>query len=378
MHWKSGMYVGRVFVGALAVALFCSISVLAQQLLGATWDLGPRRFVTDAATAAGPLTVRAMGSADLGSFSFVESVGGVSFEQVATPDASQDGQPVSLSYDPSLPDGNRLVVHIGSNTLRTYLPDWELRPIANFANSEYAAVVSLFGKGPDEKRYYYIQYHSAFKDTLLGMRLLQADIMFMSLGENWRLPRYNGELVLGLGEWPPPSNAPVKAARRISDILRGQEFRSWVLTDIDQHPTFGNNQGALSFSVQPYYYFWRLDEAKAKATLTVHDSLINEYNDLLNKYKTDVAKYNSMVESYNSTAKETRIDLEAKLDSLNIEIDNEGKKLDELKAKIDASLPPINAMTDLTSSMAAADRSIAAYNPDVYVAYQPVDEVGFG
>lgn len=76
-----------------------------------------------------------------------------------------------------------------------------------------------------------------------------------------------------------------------------------------------------------------------------------------------------MVESYNSTAKETRMDLEAKLDSLNIEIDNEGKKLDELKAKIDASLPPINAMTDLTSSMAAADRSIAAYNPDVYVAY---------
>jgi hypothetical protein len=74
-----------------------------------------------------------------------------------------------------------------------------LIPIVNYANSDYNAVVSLFGEKTTEDTYD-IVYHPAFENTLLGIRLLQADIIFFDLGETWQLPKLEGQTILGAGE----------------------------------------------------------------------------------------------------------------------------------------------------------------------------------
>src|SRR5688572_15197421 len=130
------------FLGLALVAFLASI-VDGTGAFGQTWELGTKRFTTNAAVAAPPLRIRSAGRQDLGSYRFVGRVGGVSFEAIALPDASLVGQPIELSYDPAKPDGSRLVVRIGSQTLRASIPDWQLKPIVAFASSEYSAVVSL-------------------------------------------------------------------------------------------------------------------------------------------------------------------------------------------------------------------------------------------
>jgi hypothetical protein len=189
------------FSRAVALALVAGLFLLGPiaSAVAQEWNLGSKRFLTNAAVAAAPLRIVSTGYSDLSTFRFVGRVGGVSFIAVAQPDHTATGKSIDLAYDPALPDGSRLVVRVDSKALRTSIPDWQLRPIVEFAASEFNAVVSLFGEGPEGENYYYIQYHDAMKDTLMGMRLLHADILFIALDEHWRLPRYGGKVVLGAG-----------------------------------------------------------------------------------------------------------------------------------------------------------------------------------
>jgi hypothetical protein len=94
------------------------------------------------------------------------------------------------------------------------------------------------------------------------MRVLQADILFMSLDQHWRIPRYDGKLLLGAGEQDSRERPSMDAARKLNATLVGHKWRSWVLTDTGTQPTFGAVNGELVVRAKPYYYFWNVNEKK--------------------------------------------------------------------------------------------------------------------
>jgi hypothetical protein len=97
---------------ALSLLLVAGLASLGADAgaLAQEWSLGTKKFLTNASVAAPPLRIASTGRAGLVSFRFVGRVGGVSFEAIAQPDASMAGKSIELSYDPSRPDGARLVV----------------------------------------------------------------------------------------------------------------------------------------------------------------------------------------------------------------------------------------------------------------------------
>jgi hypothetical protein len=352
----------RSFISFVLAAIVASVPIATA--VANSWELGSRPFSTTGSSAAAPLQLRAGGPAGLRSFAFVGRVGGVAFEAVAKPGPEMAGKSIALTYDPARPDGLRLVVRVGASTLRANVPDWQLRPIAIFADSEYTATLSLFGEGPEPDRYYYIQYHDALKDTLLGMRILQADILFFSLDEHWRLPKYDGQIFLGRGESNANEDQSVRAAEtRIASAFKGKKFQSWVLTDAGTQPTIGTADGTLVISAKPYYYFWQIPEGQA------HDRLVGEYNSLLESYKKDVERYNSLVDTYNR-AKDASSQqaLQGTVDGLKAKIDAQVSRLEALKSRVEN--PEVKEVAGLTNAMRSLDKALSDYNPAVYSSYQ--------
>ncbi|MEA5447547.1 hypothetical protein VB780_03130 [Leptolyngbya sp. CCNP1308] len=226
--------------------------------------------------------------ASLTSPRFVTQVGGVSFNATATPAEALSGNQVSLIYNSSREDGTRLQVKIRDQLYDSLLPDWQLIPIAKYADSEYSACVSLFGEDTNDSAYH-IVYHPAFDNTLLGLRLMQADIMFFDLGEFWQLPALNGETILGEGESYSDSSTWTTAASEISEAFGGDYFQSWVLTDEGLGVNISvaeNNEGGeyISLGNRPYYYFWKLDGSRVVPVSSLTERIrtalpfVQEYN----------------------------------------------------------------------------------------------------
>jgi len=237
----------------LVFALLFLASIAFAQ--GASWNLGKYSFVSSHSS--GPLLETMSGPSSLRSYSFVGGVGGIAFGGVAIPDINIGLQKIKLSYDKQKPDGQRLRVHVAGKQYKMAIYDWMLIPIAKYANSVHNACVSLFGDKTTEK-YYDIVYHPAFKDTLLGMRLLHADILLFDLNEMWKLPKLNGKTILGKGEIEPKMH-DIQSALSIQNVLKRENFQSWVLTDegVNVRIQLKNNQ--LQLTGDPYYYFWISD-----------------------------------------------------------------------------------------------------------------------
>lgn len=230
---------------------------LAAATLQADWSLGP---VTMTRVSATPPLLRSATRASFATTSFLENVGGVAFIETAAPGPSTAGRSVRLRYDAAQPDGQRLGVTIGGETYRPAIPDWQLVPIAKLAASDNNALFSLFGENGTED-VYDARFHPALNNTLLGMRLLQADMMWM-LGEHVaELPRRGGTLVLGAGERL-PHRAPALRAAAMLGMLMQDDFQSWVLTDRGENIRFETVAGRLVISGDPYYYFWRYTAVK--------------------------------------------------------------------------------------------------------------------
>jgi len=201
----------------------------------------------------GPLKVE-LTESSLRSYSFLSSVGGVAFGAVASPGPVLADGAVRLTYDASKPDGQRLAVVVHGKSFPQDLPDWVLIPVAFYADSDFHACASLFGPETNSEQYD-IMYHPALEDTVLGLRILQADILFFDLESTWRLPARDGKTVLGLGE-ALPETMDWNSAESIQDAFAGSDFDSWVLTDQNERITVDLVDGKLRFLGQPYYYFW--------------------------------------------------------------------------------------------------------------------------
>lgn len=223
-------------------------------------------------------------------------VGGIASQGIAKPRTNLSFNNISVQYNPDQVDGKRLQINIDGQQIDHQLPDWMLIPIANFANSDYHAVVSLFGEQTDSIKYD-ITYHPAFINTLLGVRLLHSDILFIDLGEFWKVPEYDGEVIFsneerlpsGTNHWNSPANA-------ISDVfVNGDDFQSWILLDLKTEFEFDVINNQLKLEGLPYYFFW---EADWEGYVNHFNALATEANQAL--ANGDIARYNVLVDSANN------------------------------------------------------------------------------
>ncbi len=107
-----------------------------------------------------------------------------------------------------------------------------------------------------------VRFHPALRDTLLGLRLMQLDMLIIS-EDAADLPKRNDEYVLGRGEVPPDLAANEAAAVSIRDRLdefakRHESFDSYV------SKTFLNPQ--CSF----HCWFWIFQTAVAARCVLFH------------------------------------------------------------------------------------------------------------
>jgi len=239
-----------------AFLILLLIILLPVHLLSQAWDFGGSHtlLVNESSP---PLKVKMKGSESLSSYRFVGKVGGVAFESIAICDLPSPTK-ISLSYGEGQTDGKRLLISINNHPVRHYLPDWQLIPIARYADSEYNAIVSLFGEKTDDK-FYDIVYHAAFQNTLLGLRILHADMLLIDMSEFWKLPKYNGETIHGAGERLLSTSKWRKIAIELQNIINSEASQSWVLTDYNINVKFKIQSDSLIFTGRPYYYFWIAD-----------------------------------------------------------------------------------------------------------------------
>ena len=187
---------------------------------------------------------------------FINKVGGVAFVQVAQPDMQIHS--FQLGCDK---DNNTAYVEINGVTYPIPLPVWQLQPIVEYANDEkYDAAFSIYGdylgKSP-------CVYQRAFIDELLGLRLLQADILLFERDAVLELPADDaGKYVMAKSESDKFADFSSKRWVRemnwenLQGIYVGQ-YHTYILTDFKQPITFHVDNGSVKIEGNPYYRFYK-------------------------------------------------------------------------------------------------------------------------
>jgi hypothetical protein len=220
------------------------------------------------------------------SIRFFRGVGGVAFSAVAQGDG---GLAVAgLRYDGSARDGQRLAITLRSRsgslvTVRGDIHDWQLVPTARYARDENGSAVTLFGRLRDANAtarlvragHRVINYHGALDNTLLGLRLFQADILIIR-PEAADLFRQNGRPILGAGEGGHDRAKNLSRYQQLAlwqdqQAEQGNQYQSYVVGDLGQRVAFGLREGSIVFSGEPFWHAWRAkhrtaaDDAKRAA-----------------------------------------------------------------------------------------------------------------
>jgi hypothetical protein len=223
------------------------------------------------------------------------SVGGISYEQVAKPDANFQISRFEIHYGSSKADGQRLSLSINGTTVSATCFDWQLIPIAKFANSDVTACFTYFGKLLDDSLEsivlgnggHILNYHPFFNNTLLGMRLMDMDLLYMYNFVS-DLPKLNNAYILGNGESIPDINANrlginnFRREIRNIEVSLNQNFRSYIITDFNRPVIISLNNDSLQLSGFPYYYCWRYkDENPAFDSAAVRSRIAQNYKGIM-------------------------------------------------------------------------------------------------
>lgn len=265
-EWASA----RAFVLCLIAAL--GLALQTTQAIGQSFQFGAFTMVKDRQIANDELLESPVGK-DGFTRKFLAAVGGISFEAVAVLPSEHAGSSVCPRYIAGNADGKRLAVEIGADRYSTLIYDWQLIPIVNYADSKFVGIVSLFGPQSDETRYH-IVYHPAFRDTLLGLRLLHGDVLLTDLLEFGHLPKVNGSMPLGAGEVDFPFSE--RTAIEIASVMASfGEMNAWVITDVDRESNIVIKEGRLSVDLEPYFYFW-VDGPHVTLIIEKAEDLMNE------------------------------------------------------------------------------------------------------
>ncbi len=291
--------VNRIFAALMAVLLLC-VSVPAQ------YSLGTRRMVSRPTPT---LVNRGRLSTVLGPrprIGFVGRVGGIASDGVAAPEQGLVVNTIVASYSASQPDGQRLSVNINGETVNAPIYDWQLIPIAKFADSDSFSCFTYFG---DNRLGNTSAYHAAFKDTLVGLRLFQLDSLIEDDNAT-DLVKYNGAYVLGAGESAPNKEENEKGLKAYEDFYLDNialfRYRSYVISDYQRTITFGVDGNSLKLKGEPSFYFWKVDPdsiyqfkwGTAKETVRKTLGMASRYTrtTLINQTLSEVSKYDEVTE----------------------------------------------------------------------------------
>lgn len=227
----------------------------------------------------------------------IAKVGGVAFIQTAEPDLVVKSLKIGLNSD------NNAYVVINDTTYDIPLEVWELQSIVNYANQEDNAAVTLFGDNHSR-----IQYHDAFLDNLMGLRILQTDLIltgFLKPSDRGALPSYsNGNYILSTNEekeyksWSKIDSLfynasyedvsqyySYKVIQKMDSI--GEYYDTYIYTDYDQPIKFKTQDNNIKFEGYPYYRFASRDSLLVD-TLEMYYVLkdfIDTFNIQRKKYK---------------------------------------------------------------------------------------------
>lgn len=221
---------------------------------------------------------------------FVSSVGGVSFDQTARPGDELTINSIELGYSSSARDGERLQLRINSDKVICSLPDWLLLPVAKYADTRYYSCFTLFGSLHDKQKEEEVldkggrvmNYHPAFRNTLLGLRLYYLDILLLYPHVIY-LPRDDaGRTLLGYGETEIDGYQCGRAFNQFADFLNnlqseiGYPHRSWIITDYSRHIDIRVEDNCLQLTGEPYYFFWRFKNDKSDYNEIKEENRIRE------------------------------------------------------------------------------------------------------
>jgi hypothetical protein len=254
--------------------LFCiSVNLISQNAIGSytiqKFDLKNSVFRADAL----PLKESVPMDEGITNSRFVNGVGGVSFDQMAVPGKDLNISSIKLNYNAKAFDGQRLELFVNGRSVKAELPDWQLIPIARYTASPYYSCVTLFGnlenktiqKQVTDKKGRIINYHPAFDNTLLGIRLLYMDML---LGYNFTstLPESSkGGYILGEGESAPDIDANQNGAFYLSQYVIKQQnkymltFRSYIISDYSRTIDFNIKNDTIVLTGFPYYFCWKFN-----------------------------------------------------------------------------------------------------------------------
>jgi hypothetical protein len=224
---------------------------------------------------------------------FLSGVGGVSFDQVALPANNLQISSLKMNYVSNADDGKRLELLINNKQVNVDLPDWLLIPLAKYAESPFYSCVTIFGKLKDktleekviEHKGRVINYHPAFDNTLLGIRLAYMDMLIGYSFTN-DLPKNSaGNYILGMGEVQPNKDANQNGAFYLSQqFTRVQNrynltFRSYVISDYSQKIWFDLKNDSLVIEGFPYYYCWKYNSDRDDYDINkVAENISTNYN----------------------------------------------------------------------------------------------------
>ncbi len=310
---------------------------------------------------------------------FFRGVGGVAFSAVA--EGENGLKVVGLRYDPSAADGDRLVVSVespseGRVALRAQIYDWELVPIARFAQDENGSAMTLFGQLSDKaleertlrKRDRIINYHPALDDTLVGLRLFQADILIIQPNAV-HLFRQGASVVLGAGEGGHDPAQNMERFLRVSEwqeqqSAKGNTYQSYVVGDIGQRVTFRRSQDRIAFTGSPHWNCW-----KSKLTQAEMSQRIGE---LQTSYETAVNEYNSAVTAARNGASSMT---PAQQSQTVTRLRAMKSRLDEMEKSLESRVEAISAVEQMPEYSAALSQLIRqqqGVNPIVYATVRKV------
>lgn len=337
----------------IAIAVGCMFLATA----GAVTTLGPYTFAFPKAQ---HLSESNTLTAGLNSFAFLSSVGGVAFGGVAT---GEDGwKAADLHYDASKADGQRLQVVLLSakgerRSVSSSLMDWQMVPIARFAAAKQHSAFTLFGRlldREDERKRLargerIMNYHPALADTLVGLRIMQADILIL-LPAAADLPMDIKKHVLGNGEPNPDVGANLEALQQVRANLAkfgAQPFQSYVICDHQQEIRFNIGKGdTLQITGEPYWYCWR-----AKVRGPEFQDAQKKANQEANRLLREESKRDATVLS--------AAELRAKY--------TEKYQQERFRQLIDKELEPIlQALPEYSKALTAEIRKAGGVNPTVY------------
>ena len=258
----------RIFQRTLSIllsAFFLCASVPAQLALG------PQRL---SSLPAPTLRNRTRLSTGLSSgrprISFVGAIGGVAFDGTARPANSVTVNNLTLDYSAARRDGERLSLVINNESVLAPIYDWQLIPIAKFADSDSYSCFTLFGdldNASQQRRILanggrILNYHPSFVNTLMGLRLFQLDSLIIN-EYSWDLVRDGRVYLLGAGESAPNTEQNKRGLvafwRQNPELSADGAYQSYVISDNRRRIVFYVQDNELKLQEEPSYYFWRMD-----------------------------------------------------------------------------------------------------------------------